>query len=155
MAEREYSRIQRLNMTSTDEHRSRNHSGTPLQGVPVPQQVFMGADQSVPLRHSVPAASTVAGQYQQAGYAGPASMLPPPVPGDVLDVELGGPTRYTAPMQNAQAGSSCLRPSQMGPTPMLPQPVPVGVGLGGPTGYTAPHVPVQNAHVGPSHLASS
>jgi hypothetical protein len=64
-------------MTSTDEHCSRNRSGTPLQGVPVPQPVFMGADQSVPLGHSVPAASTVASQYPQAEYAGPAFMLPP------------------------------------------------------------------------------
>ena len=76
-AEWEHSCIQRLNMTSTDERRSRNRSGTPLQGVPVPQPVFMGADQSVPLRHSVPAASTVASQYPQAEYAGPAFMLPP------------------------------------------------------------------------------
>ena len=114
-AEREHSRIQRLNMTSTDERRSRNCSGTPLQGVPVPQPVFMGADQSVPLRHSVPAASTVAGQYPQAGYAGPASTLPPPVPGDVFGVG----TRHIAPMQNAHAG-----PSHLGPFQMLPQPQP-------------------------------
>src|ERR1700677_4247713 len=100
-------------MTPTDDRRSRNCSGTPPQGVPVPQPVFttqanmpLSAGQNVPLRYSMPVESAMAGQYPQAGYSGPAPMLPPPVPVDVFGVGLDGPTRYTAPRENAQAGSS-------------------------------------------------
>ena len=88
-------------MTSTDEHCSHSYCGTPPQGVPVPQPVFMATGQNVPLRYSIPAAFNVAGQYPQAEYSGSAPMLPPPVPGDVFGVGLGDPTRYTTPVQNA------------------------------------------------------
>ena len=124
MSEREHSRIEHLNMTSTDECRSRSHSSTPFQGAPVPQPVFvnqhnisLGAGPNVHLRYPVP---SVAGQYAQAGFFGPASVLPQPVSGDVFGVGLGGPERYTAPyvpVQNAQAGPSHLMPPQMFPQP--------------------------------------
>jgi len=55
------------------------------------------------------------GQYPQAGYAGPAPILPQPVSGDIFGVGLGGPARYTTPymsMQNAHAGPSHLQPPQ-------------------------------------------
>jgi hypothetical protein len=118
-SERERSRIERLNMTSTDERRSRSHSGTPPQGPPVPQPIFVnqpdvavGAGQNVQLRYPVP---SVAGQHPQAGYFGPAPLLSRPVSGDVFSVGLGGPAMYTAPyvpVQNVQPGPSHLRPPQ-------------------------------------------
>jgi hypothetical protein len=101
-------------MTPTDECRSRSHSGTPPQGAPVPQPVFvnqhnisLGAGPNAHLRYPAP---SVAGQHPQAG---PASVFPQPVSGDVFRVGLGGPARYTAPYvpaQNAQAGPSHQRP---------------------------------------------
>jgi hypothetical protein len=93
MSERECSRIEHLNMTSMDEccSHNHNHSGTPPQGAPVPQPVFMnqpniplGAGPNVHLRYPVP---SVAGQYPQAGYSDPA------VSRDVFNVGLGGPAR--------------------------------------------------------------
>jgi len=99
-------------MTSTEERRSRSRSGTPPQGAPVPQPVFVNqpnsAGQNVHLRHPVPFV---------AGQAGSAPVFPQPVPGDVFGVGLGGPARYTAPAQNAQAGPSYQRPPQMFPQP--------------------------------------
>ena len=91
-AEREQSRIHRLNMTSTDERRSRSHSSTPPQGVPMPQPVFENQPDSfgASLRDLGHVAPIVGGQYPQAGYAGSASMQPQPV-NDVFDVGLGGP----------------------------------------------------------------
>jgi hypothetical protein len=118
-SERSRSRIERLNMTSTDERRSRSRSGTPPQGAPVPQPVFvnqrnvsLGVGPNAHLRYPVP---SVAGQYPQAGFYGTAAVLPQPVAEDVFGVGLGDPARYTvpyAPAQNAQAGPSHLGPPQ-------------------------------------------
>lgn len=44
MAERERDRIERLNMTSTDDCRSRSHAYTAPQSAPVPQPVFIRAE---------------------------------------------------------------------------------------------------------------
>ena len=119
-SERARSHIERLNMTSTDEHRNHSRSRTPIQGAPVPQPVFvnqhntfLGAGPNAHLRYPVP---SVAGQHPQAGFSGPASVWPQHVSGDVFGVGLGGPARYTTPYvpaQNAQAGPSRLRPPQM------------------------------------------
>ena len=130
MSERERSRIENLNMTSTDDRRSRNRnrSGTPPQGAPAPQPVFvnqhMGAGPSAHLGYPVP---SVAAQYPQAGFPGPASVLPQHVSGDVFGVGLHGPARYTAPAQNAQAGPSHQRPPQMFPQPQPYMNPPQGV----------------------------
>ena len=100
MSECEHSRIERLNMTSMDERHSR--SGTPPQGAPVPQPVFVN-------QHNISLGT---------GPFGPASVLPQPVSGDVFGMGLDGPARYTVPYvpaQNAQAGPSHLRPPQMFP----------------------------------------
>jgi len=87
------------------ERRSHSCSGTPPQGAPVPQPVFVSqpnsAGQNVHLRSPVPFV---------AGQAVPAPVFPQPVPGDVFGVGLGGPARYTASVQNAQAGPSHQRP---------------------------------------------
>ena len=128
-AERERSRIERLNMTSTDDRRSRSRSFTPPEGPSVPQPIFVNqADvpqgagwNAPPLRGPVP--PTMGGQYPQAGYAGLPSVLPQPTSGNVFGDGLGGPARYAPsymPMQNAQAGPSHLQPPQSHPGGMPP-----------------------------------
>src|SRR5882762_8105608 len=121
-AERECSCLEHLNMTSTDDRCNRSHSFTPPQSPSVPQPVFVnqanvhqgaGLD-APPLRYPMHVPPTM-GQYPQAGYAGPAPILPQPVSGDIFGVGLGGPARYTTPymsMQNAHAGPSHLQPPQ-------------------------------------------
>ena len=95
MAEREHDRIERLNMTSTDDRRSRSHAYAAPQSAPVPQPVFIRAEGvpvpqpvftraevdyvssstgwDVPLRHPVPqaAASSMREQFTHAGPSGP------------------------------------------------------------------------------------
>lgn len=81
MTECERDRIERLNMTSADDHRSRSHAYAAPQSVPVPQPVFTRAevdcgssstDWDVPLRHSVPqaAAYSMGEQFTNAGPSG-------------------------------------------------------------------------------------
>jgi hypothetical protein len=123
-AERERSRIERLNMTSTDDCHTHNRSFAPPEGDPVPQPFFtnqsstlQGAGGNTPLRYPMPAAPTMGGQYSQSGYFGPAPALPQ---GDVFSVGVGGPMRHTAPyvpMQSAAAGPSHRQPPQMIPQP--------------------------------------
>ena len=87
-SEHEHSYIECLSMTSTDECHSYSCSGTPPQGAPVPQPVFVnqpdvavGTGQKVQLRYPVP---SVAGQHPQAGYFG----LAPVCPGLLLEMFL-------------------------------------------------------------------
>ena len=82
----------------------------------------LSAAQNAPLGYPVP---SMADQHAQAGYSGPAPVLPQPVSRDVFSVGLDGPAGYTAsyvPVQSVQAGPSHLRPTQM-----FPQPQPQGV----------------------------
>src|SRR5882762_11384906 len=80
-----------------------------------PDGVHQDAWGSVTYSMHVPPTMGGGGQYPQAGYAGPAPILPQPVSGDIFGVGLGGPARYTTPymsMQNAHAGPSHLQPPQ-------------------------------------------
>jgi hypothetical protein len=129
MVERERSRLQCLNMTSTDDRRSRSHSYILPQGAPVPQPDFTSQGDvprfqsptglSDPLEYLTPiaAAPTVGHHHVQAGPSRPA---PQHHAGDVFGgVGLGGPTRYAAlhfPMQNVQ-----VEPLHLRPPPYLPQ----------------------------------
>jgi hypothetical protein len=112
MVERERSRLQHLNMTSTDDRRSHSRSYIPPQGAPVPQPDFTnqgGVSQlqsptglGDPLEYLTPPA--VGRQHVQAGPSHPA---PQHDAGDVFGgIGLSGPARYAAshlPMQNVQS----------------------------------------------------
>jgi len=103
-------------MTPTDAHRDRSRSYASPQGAPIPQPVFVnqpdvsrflsptGWDDPLEYADFVPAAPDVRHDNMQPGPSHPA---PLPHAGDVFSaVGLGGPTGYSAPVQNAQAGPS-------------------------------------------------